>query len=50
MGDTHNRLWKVCPRIVMGWKSLGILVGRDLEGGRSLLGVSPVRAVPAGGS
>lgn len=50
MGDTHRRLWKVWPRIVMGWKSLGIMVERVLEGGRSLLGVSPVRTVPAGGS
>ena len=34
----------------MGWKSLGISLGRFLEGGWSLFGVSPVNAVPAGGS
>jgi hypothetical protein len=50
MGETQRRLWKVEPRRVMGWKSLGISFGRFLEGGRSLLGVSPVKTVPAGGS
>jgi len=34
----------------MGWKSLGISFGRFFEGGKSLLGVSPVKVAPAGGS
>ena len=50
MGETQRRLWKVWPRTVMGWKSLGISLGRFLLGGRSLFGVSPVNTVPAGGS
>ena len=49
MGDTHRRLWKVRPRRLIGRKSLGISFGRFLDGERSLLGVSPVKIVPAGG-
>ena len=49
MGDTHKRLWNVTPRIEIGSKSLGILEAWNFEG-MSLFGVSPAKAVPAGGS
>jgi hypothetical protein len=35
---------------VIGSNSLGIVAGRFAEAGISLLGVCPVRMVPAGGS